>query len=87
MLVAEMPEEIKGQIPEKALPVLVEMIIKHGDGGGDLPDLEEISRKDPELMDRFIEALGPEMLNEFLDDLLEAGLDDPPGRRQKTKKT
>lgn len=65
MLQAEMPEEVREQIPEKALPILVEMIIKHGNGGSDLPDLEEIGRKDPELMEKFIEAVGPEIFSDF----------------------
>lgn len=83
MLEGALPKEMKEGLPREAVPILLEMVMKYG-MDKDAPDLEEVSRKDPELMERFLEAMGPALFSGFFGDIDEfaAGL----GKKQKKRK-
>jgi len=43
-----------GSIPSELVPLVLEMALKMGEADGSLPDLDEVRRKDPELLERVI---------------------------------
>jgi hypothetical protein len=79
------PDEMMDGIPSEALAVLLEIMLKYADHNGDLPSPDEIQRKDPKLMQRFIEAMGPVLNDGLFDDFFSGGFKEGRGRGKKGK--
>ncbi|OQY44305.1 MAG: hypothetical protein B6240_10735, partial [Desulfobacteraceae bacterium 4572_87] len=49
--------DLPADIPPEALPLILEMISKYGNKSGDLPEIEEMFKKDPKLLEALLEVL------------------------------
>ena len=49
--------DLPSDIPPEAVPLILEMRSKYGNKSGDLPEIEEMFKKDPKLLEAFLEVI------------------------------
>jgi hypothetical protein len=70
-------------IPPQILPLLMEIVLKHGGIDGELPDLRELSQMEPELAEQILQFLLEAEVEGNLPDLDRAGF---PGSGRRSRK-
>ena len=78
-------EELGSDFPPEAFPILLEIAMKYSDANGDLPDPDVIFEKDPKLMQRFFDAMGPSLYDGLFEEFMKGGSHGSPGRKKKPK--
>ncbi len=78
-------DELGNDIPPEAMSILFEIAMKYTDANGDMPDPEVIFKKNPKLMQRFLDAMGPSFYDGLFEEFIKGESHGSPGRKKKQK--